>query len=78
MKKNLEQLTKAVLRLAGQISKPSRNIKANILFYSLEVFDKLTEKGLIFCRDIKETKGKFQPKFCNTEIKNLAFPLTVL
>jgi len=41
----------------GQISKTSRNIKADILFYSLEVFDKLTEKGLIFVGTLKKQKG---------------------
>jgi len=55
--KNLEKPTKAVLRLAGQISKASRIMKANILFYSLEVFDKLTEKGLVFVGTLKKQKG---------------------
>lgn len=76
--KNLEKPTKAVLRLTVQIFKTGRNIKAIILFYSLEIFDKLTEKGLIFVGKLKKTKRKFQLKFCNTEIKSLVFPLTVL
>jgi hypothetical protein len=52
----LEKPTKAVLRLVGHISKTNMNIKADILIYSLEVFNKLTEKGLIFVGTLK--KGK--------------------
>jgi len=53
----LEKPTKAVLRLVGQISKTEMNVKVDILFYSLEVFDKLTEKGLIFVGTLKKEKG---------------------
>jgi hypothetical protein len=74
----LEKPTKAVWGLVGQISKTSRNIKADTLFYSLEVFDKLTGKGLLFVEKKKKTKGNFQLNSCNTEIKNLAFALKVL
>jgi hypothetical protein len=53
----LEKPTKAVLRLVGQISKTNRNIKADILFFFVEVFGKLTEKGLIFVGTLKKQKG---------------------
>jgi len=50
------------LRLVGHIAKTNRNTTTNILFSCLEVFDKLTEKGLTFVGTIKENKrSEFLP-----------------
>jgi hypothetical protein len=54
IKKTHEKATQAVLRLVGPVSKTNRNIAADIWFSSLEVVNKLTEKGLTFVGAIKK------------------------
>jgi len=54
--------TQDVLRLVGHIAKTNRNIKTDNLFSCLEVFQKLTEKGLTFVETIKGNKrAEFLP-----------------